>query len=188
MKKIVPIRIHRMTEYGYNMFKIEILQQRYASDFFPSLEPIGLIQFQQTIGEDYWYGMQFQCSTSYNTNVIDNFNKIVKHINKFCTYDSQPIDIMRSLNMVEHKLYNSENVSVLDSGKFLFNVNYVNHNNSVLESSGVYAKILATTKAEAEKKLAKIVKQKNEFMNYTLSIGESNLIDLPIDENQYQII
>ena len=171
MKKFTPIRVHNLVEYGYNILRIEILQEKFKSDFNPTLEPIGVIQFSQKQNYEEWFGMQFMCSTSYNTNVIDNFNKIVKHINKYCTYDSQPINVIRAINGVQHQLINGELISVMDSGKHCFNVEYINTNNNIIERTGVYAKIIATDAREANMLLNR-AKRTKKYDSYTLWIGD----------------
>ena len=178
MKKVTPYRIHRLNEFGYDILRIEILQQKYKSDFMPSFEPIGIIQFQKNQTEDnYFSGMRYSSECSYNSNSMNTFNKIVNLINKFCTYDSQPSEIIKFINGVEYQLIHNEITCVNDIGKYRFDVNYRNNNkNSILRDSGIYAYLIANDLNDATKKLNKIISSKTNDFNVTLSIGKSILI------------
>ena len=95
----------RTTEYsqnGYNFTIIEILDLR----FIGHLNPIGSIRFQQTNGEEHWYGMRFIVETD---RIIDleRFTKVCKKINLKSDWNSQPSDIKKILNAVEYKFCNT---------------------------------------------------------------------------------
>lgn len=91
----------RTTEYsqnGYNFMNIEILDLRYIGH----LTPIGSIRFQQTNGEEHWYGMKFIVETDRIVD-LERFTKVCKKINLKSNWDSQPTDIKEILKAIEYK-------------------------------------------------------------------------------------
>ena len=91
----------RTTEYsqnGYNFMDIEILAEKWK-DY---LNPIGHIRFQQTNGENYWYGMRFLVETD-RISDMEKFTKVCKKINLKSNWDSQPTDIKEILKAIEYK-------------------------------------------------------------------------------------
>jgi hypothetical protein len=101
----------RTTEYsqnGYNFTNIEILDTKYEGGH---LNPIGSVRFQQTNGEDYWYGMRFLVETDRIFD-LERFTRVCKKINSKSDWNLQPLDIKRILNAVEHKFCNSTGVFI----------------------------------------------------------------------------
>ena len=95
----------RTTEYsqnGYNFTTIEILGERFAGH----LNPIGHIRFQQTNGENHWYGMRFIVETD-RISDMEKFTRVCKKISSKSNWDSQPTDIKEILKAIEYKFCNT---------------------------------------------------------------------------------
>ena len=96
----------RTTEYcqhGYNFINIEILDAKYENGH---LNPIGSIRFQQTNGENYWYGMRFLVETDRIFD-LERFTKVCKLINSKSDWNSQPTDIKEILKAIEYRFCNT---------------------------------------------------------------------------------
>ena len=95
----------RTTEYsqnGYNFMQIEVLTEKWK-DYF---NPIGLIRFQQTNGENHWYGMRFIIETD-RISDMEKFTKVCKKISLKSDWNSQPTDIKEILKAIEYKFCNT---------------------------------------------------------------------------------
>ena len=95
----------RTTEYsqnGYNFMNIEILAEKWK-DYF---NPIGSIRFQQTNGENHWYGMRFIIETD-RISDMEKFTKVCKKISLKSDWNSQPTDIKEILKAIEYKFCNT---------------------------------------------------------------------------------
>lgn len=95
----------RTTEYsqnGYNFMDIEILAEKWK-DY---LNPIGHIRFQQTNGENYWYGMRFIIETD-RISDLEKFTRVCKRVRAKSNWDSQPTDIKEILKAIEYKFCNT---------------------------------------------------------------------------------
>lgn len=99
----------RVTEHGhnaYNFTSIEILFEKYGI-----LRMSGYISFQQTKGEDRWYGMHYNIDTD-DIFLLENFTKVCKYLDKRKDWDSQPADVLRILKAEKYVFDNN-------SGKFI---------------------------------------------------------------------
>lgn len=96
------VRTTEYNQYGYNLMSIEILEEKFAGH----LNPIGSIKFQQTYGEDYWYGMRFIVETD-RVSDLEKFTKVCKKISSKAEWNSQPTDIKEILKAIEYKFCNT---------------------------------------------------------------------------------
>jgi len=124
---------------------IEILSPRYGGTDY--LEPIGMITFQQTIGEDSWYGMNFEIRTD-NINKLKKFTKVAEFIGKNTNYDSQPKEVLELIGADEHALFEGDFVSKSKIGQRLYKV--------MIGSSQHYKNIIARSDEDATKQLNKL--------------------------------
>ena len=96
------VRTQEYSEHGYNFMSIEVLSERFAGH----LNPIGHIRFQQTNGEDYWYGMRFLVETD-RISDMEKFTKVCKKISLKSDWNSQPTDIKEILKAIEYRFCNT---------------------------------------------------------------------------------
>ena len=152
MKTAIRTQIAKSS--NYSIMHIEILSPRYGgNDYF---EPIGTITFQQTVGEERWYAMNFVVHTS-NIKHLEKVTKLAKFISKNSDYNSQPDDIKKLIGADEHVVYECDFVSKSKIGEKLFKI--------VVEGNH-YTNIIAKTEAEANRILKKknIANAKLEFL------------------------
>jgi len=97
-----PIRTTEYSQNGYNFTTIEILGEKFAGH----LNPIGHIRFQQTNGENYWYGMRFLLETD-RISDMEKFTRVCKKISSKSNWNSQPSDIKEILKAIEYKFCNT---------------------------------------------------------------------------------
>jgi len=97
-----PIRTSEYSQNGYNFMNIEILNEKWENHF----NPIGHIRFQQTNGENYWYGMRFLLETD-RISDMEKFARVCKKISSKSNWDSQPTDIKEILKAIEYKFCNT---------------------------------------------------------------------------------
>ena len=147
MKTKIRIQKGNTSGFGvqYNNLVIDILTPRFKGSRY--LEPIGQIMFQSNItAPEDWYGMRFTISTD-NVQYIKQMAKIAQHIKDLRSgYDAKPDEIIKLIGGEEHIFFDSEFISKLDDGKVIY---------KVIKDGGVFEKIVAKDKAEAEKLLAK---------------------------------
>jgi len=124
---------------------IEILSPRYRGNDF--LEPIGTITFQQTIGEDNWYGMSFEVSTD-SVEKLKKFTKVAEFIAKNTDYKTQPEEVLKLIGADEHKIFDHDFVSKSNIGQRTYKV-MVNGNQH-------YKNIIAKDDQDANKQLKKL--------------------------------
>jgi acetoin utilization deacetylase AcuC-like enzyme len=124
---------------------IEILFPRYGGNEY--FEPIGTITFQQTIGEDKWYGMTFNISTD-NVTKLKKFTKVAEFIGKNTNHDSQPDEVLKLIGADEHTLFEGDFVSKSKIGQRKYKV-MVNDNEH-------YKNIIARSDEDAEKQLKRL--------------------------------
>jgi len=144
MKTPVRTTVHQSTAGPYNLMYIEILVPRYGGN--NHLEPAGMITFQQTIGENSWYGLSFKVETD-NVKHLENMTKLAKLIKKNFSYDVQPQQILEFIGADEHVFYESDFVSKSKNGQSLYRV---------IASGGHYTDIIAPDYKVANKMLKRL--------------------------------
>jgi hypothetical protein len=141
-----PVRIQYTNSQGmYKIMHIEILNPRYGGT--DHLEPIGEITFQQTVGEDKWYGMTFSISTD-NIQKLKKFTKTIEFVAKNTSYDSQPEEVLKLIGADEHRIVDHEFVSMSKIGQRKYKV-MVNGNQH-------YKNIIAKNDEDANKQLKRL--------------------------------
>ena len=147
MKTKIRIQTGNTSGFGvqYNNLVIDILTPRFKGSRY--LEPIGQVTFQSNVtAPDDWYGMRFTLSTD-NVQYIKQMAKIAQHIKDHRSdYNAKPKEIIELIGGEEHIFFDSEFISKLDNGKEIY---------KVIKDGGVFEKIVAKDRAEAEKLLAK---------------------------------
>jgi hypothetical protein len=141
MKTSVRTTVRKSQTENYNRMSIEILSPR----FFGYLEPIGVITFQQTVGEDSWYGMRFEISTS-DAKHIQQMAKLANFIKKK-VWDATPDKVLELIGADEHVVYESDFVSLSKNGQNLYRV---------IAQGGHYKDIIAPDDKTADKILKKL--------------------------------
>ena len=144
MKTPVRTTVNKSQAGPYNLMHIEILSPRYGGN--NHLESIGTITFQQTIGEENWYGMNFEVRTD-NINKLKKFVKLAAFVAKNTSYDSQPSEVKKLIGADEHVFYESDFVSLTKNGQSLYRV---------IASGGHYTDIIASSEKLAQKQLDKL--------------------------------
>lgn len=144
MKTPVRTTINKSHTGEYNLMYIEILSPRYGGN--NHLEPIGMITFQQTVGEDKWYGMNFEVRTDKVSN-LKKFTRLASFIEKNTDYKSQPDEIKKLIGADEHVFYESDFVSKSKNGHSLY---------KVIANGGHYSNIIAQSEKRANGILAKL--------------------------------
>jgi hypothetical protein len=144
MKTPVRKTVNKSQAGPYNLMHIEILSPRYGGDRY--LESIGMITFQQTIGEDKWYGMNFEVRTD-NINKLKKFTKLAGFVAKNTSYDSQPDELLNLIGADEHVFYESDFFSKSKDGQSLYRV---------IAQGGHYTDIIAPDDKTAQKQLDKL--------------------------------
>lgn len=139
----------------YNHLYIEVLTGRYNPKDSDNLETIGHISFQQTVGEDRWYGMSFEVRTD-KPKYLLMMAKIGQFIlDKRSNWDAQPEEIKTLLNIEEYVHYDQDFVPVSANEKFIFKVYTPN--------GSYHSKIYAKDSAEAVRLANKRWKQLKEY-------------------------
>lgn len=141
-----PVRVteHKSDNRAYNFMYIEILSPRYGGD--RNLESIGMITFQQTAGENFWYGRNFEVRTD-NVNKLKKFTKLASFIAKNSSYDSKPSEILKLIGADEHVFYENDFLSKSKNGQNLY---------KVIVNGGHYTDIVASSEKLAQKQLDKL--------------------------------
>jgi len=142
MKTLVRVQNYR--EHGYNMKAIQVLEKRFKDS--DVLDEIGFIKFQQTIGEDRWYGLKFEVSTD-EVSKLQKMAKLAKFIKDNSNWDSQPDEILSIIGAVEYKVFNHEFVPVSKDGENIYDV--------VVSPGSLHSRIIAPNEIVAEKILKK---------------------------------
>lgn len=129
----------------YNLMHIEILSPRFGGkDYY--LEPIGMITFQQTVGENSWYGRSFEVRTD-NINKLKKFTKLADFVSKNTDYSTQPYKLKELIGADEHVVFEGDFVSVSKDGQSLY---------KVIVNGGHYRNIIASSEKLAQKQLDKL--------------------------------
>jgi len=134
---------------GYIMKYIQILDKRYpdmpTSD---TLEPIGTISFQYTVGnaEGYdWYAMRFIVETD-NPDNLFKMAKLARYITTNCSSRVQPDELMQVIGAEEHFVYLGDWIPETYRGMKYY---------KVMVNNSHYSTIIAPNDIIAQKKLNK---------------------------------
>ena len=154
---------------GYNFTEIRFLSESKSSpDLIGVFNVLGSITFQQTVGEDYWYGLKYVVETS-RYNELKSFATLMKTVADNTDYKSQPLDVIKVVNGEEYFVCNSDFFKVADKGKRCF---------YVVSNGSNYARMVAKDEAEAVVKLNKFIKNRKYLtIDNKFSVGESFLIN-----------
>lgn len=144
----------------YNSLEIQLLSETKRDIFISSIEVVGSIRFQQTKGEDDWYGMSYKTDVS-RYSAIEKFNKICKLVNSKTGYRSQPNEVIEVLGGNEYFICNQEWFPTKDIGKHCF---------YVIRNGILFSRMVAKNIADGNKKIAKL---NSESANYLFNLGES---------------
>jgi len=145
MKTLVRVQEYRKSSDNIYIIKsIQILTNKVKG--YDSLEPIGTITFQQTIGEDRWYGMRFNIDTD-NVGYIKKMSRLAGFIEKNSNWDSQPDEILKVIGAVEYKIFNHEFVPVSKEGEYLWDV--------IQHPGSLHSRIIAPNEKIAKRLLKK---------------------------------
>lgn len=161
------VRLIESSNASYNFLTIQLLDESNSSSkiLMGSFSSIGSITFQQTKGEDEWYGMRFVFD-NHRVNELVKFCKVVKLIQKKAEYRSQPKEILEILNAEEYYIFKNEFIKLADKGKMLFNV---------IRNGSVYSRMIANDSDDATKKLERF-KNLRELDNGTFTLGDRYVI------------
>lgn len=161
--------LFKTTDNRYNFTEIRFLTETKSSpELVGMFNVIGSVTFQQTIGENDWYGMRYVIDTT-RYNELRLFSTLMKTVNDNTDYKSQPLDVIKAVNGEEHFICNSDFFKVADKGKRCF---------YVVANGSNYARMVAKDEAEAVVKLNKFIKNRKILtIDNVFSIGESFLID-----------
>lgn len=141
-----PVRIQHSNAQGmYYIMHIDILSPRYGGH--DHLEPIGTITFQQTIGENDWYGMSFEVSTD-SVEKLKKFTKVAAFIAKNTDYKTQPEEVLKLIGADEHKVFDHDFVSKSKIGQ--------RHYKVMVNGNQHYKNIIAKDDQDANKQLKKL--------------------------------
>lgn len=144
MKTPVRTTVHRSQSGAYNMMYLEILVPRYRGTNY--LEPAGTISFQQNIGEDSWYGMNFEIRTN-NISHLKKFAKLAEFVKKNSDYTIQPDKLKELIGADEHSMFEGDFVSLRKSGQNFY---------KVIANGGYYKGLIAPDDEKAKKQLDKL--------------------------------
>lgn len=143
----------------YNHLEIQLLVETKRDVFLGSIEVVGSICFQQTKGEDDWYGMSFKTDVSRYSS-LERFTKMCKLVNSSTSFRSQPSEIIELLGGGEFFICNQEWFAKKDIGKYCY---------YVVRNGIIYSRMVAKNVADANKK---IVKLNLESPNYMYLLGD----------------
>jgi hypothetical protein len=167
MAKKTKVRVIESTNNSYNFLEIQIIKQSYNTNFIGTVNVLGSITFQQTIGENDWYAMRFVASTDRAKDLLE-FGKLAVKIENEATFRSQPKDILNIIDGIEYYLFKQEFFKVDDKGKYCFNV---------IENGSIYARLVAKDTTEATKKIKRFKEINSRIRDMEFIIGESFLIE-----------
>ena len=151
MAKATKVRVLENGNSEFNFLDIQILEESYNSGFMGTINVIGSITFQQTKGENDWYGMRYVISTDRFAD-LTAFQKVAKLINIEANWRSQPDDVLNIINAEKYYLYNQEFFKVEDKGKYCFNV---------MQNGQIYSRVVAKDRISANK-IVKRFMEKND--------------------------
>ena len=170
MKTLIPIRTLKEERGNFEILTFQVMQQRFKSDFMGTLETIGLITFQRTIGENNYYAMTYKVDTS-EFRIFNTFHNLVRKIGKNSNWDAQPNVIFEELNGIDCFLYRNEFFTTNEIGLYCFDV---------MQNNELYARLVAYNLDDALIKLKKIDKKTATKYSKPFTIGDSFRIEKPI--------
>ena len=141
MKTIVRIQEYSAGNFNHKSF--QILTKYFSNS--EAVYPIGEITFQQTKGEDDWYGMRFVVNTSVVKD-LEAMTKIAKKIQKEIG-SGTPDEVFKVIGGIEYKLYKQSFIPVSAEGQDLYDI---------IVNNGLYTVTFAKTEESAKKKAEKM--------------------------------
>jgi hypothetical protein len=151
MAKSTKVRVLENGNGDYNHLEIQIIEESYNSGFMGTINVIGSITFQQTKGENEWYGMRYVISTDRFAD-LSAFQKVAKLINTEAEWRSQPEDILSIINAEKYYIFKQEFFKEEDKGKYCFNV---------MQNNQIYSRVVAKDRISANK-IVKRFMEKND--------------------------
>jgi hypothetical protein len=159
MKTLVRVQEHtRSSKSGYITKTIQILTKKFKDS--DTLEPIGVIKFQKTVGEEGWYGMSYLIDTD-DATYIQKMSRLVNFIKKNSSYSSQPEDILKVIGAVEYKIFQHEFVPISKNGQIMYDV--------IVYPGSLHSRIIAPDDKTAEK-ILKRKKLKDAFIKINCKV------------------
>ncbi|MFA5719977.1 MAG: hypothetical protein WC939_02825, partial [Acholeplasmataceae bacterium] len=138
MKTIVRIQEYSYSEGKFNHKSFQILAKYFSNS--EAVYPVGEITFQQTKGEDDWYGMRFLVNTS-TVKELEAMTKIAKKIQKEIG-SGTPDEVFKVIGGIEYKLYKQSFIPVSAEGQDLYDI---------IVNDGLYTVTFAKTEESAKK-------------------------------------
>lgn len=138
------IRIQHHSENGFNFKTAQILNKPWKDS--NTIEVLGHIKFQQTAGEDNWYGLKFIVETD-RPEFLMKMGRLCKFIRNNTDWDSQPDEIFEKIGAVEYKVFNHEFVLASQEGENLYDV--------FTPSGSLHSRLIAPDDKKARKILDK---------------------------------
>ena len=142
MKTLVRIQHHSFN--GFNFKTVQILEKPWKDS--ETINVIGFLKFQQTGGEDNWYGLGFNVETNKPSD-LTKMAKLATHIQNNSDWDSQPDEILKTIGAVEYKIFNHDFILASQEGQNLYDV--------FTPSGSLHSRIVATDDKKARKILDK---------------------------------
>lgn len=161
MKTPIRTLISNSNNGNYKLMEIQILTPKFETITDDYFEPMGSIRFQQTVGEERWYGKSFFVETT-NVNHLEKMAKLAKFIEKNSNWDSTPDDIKKLIGADEYAIFGHEFVSVSKKGQILFDV---------IKGESVYTRVVAPNEKTALKimkirKIEDVTLKENSVVNF----------------------
>jgi len=144
MKTAIRTTVNKSENKDFNLMYIQILVPRYGGHRY--LEVTGTITFQQTVGEDSWYGMNFEIRTS-EIKKLEKFTKLARFISKNTDYNVQPDELKKLIGADEHVFFEHDFIPVSKNGENLY---------KVIVREGHYTSLVAKDEKAAQKELKKL--------------------------------
>jgi len=154
MKTLVRIQNH--SDNSYNFKTIQILEKPWKNS--EMIDVIGYLTFQQTIGEENWYGLRFVTETD-KPEDLTKMAKLAKYIQKNSNWNTQPEEILKIIGAVEYKIFNHCFIPASKEGENLYHV--------LNQTGGLQSTIIAPN----EKKAMKILKNRNDSNGLEISFA-----------------
>lgn len=156
MKTLVRIQNH--SDNSYNFKTIQILEKPWKNS--ETINVIGFLTFQQTIGEENWYGLKFVTETD-KPEDLTKMAKLAKYIQKNSNWKSQPEEILKTIGAVEYKIFNQCFIPASKEGENLYHV--------LSPTGGLQSTIIAPN----EKKARNILEKRNDANGLEISFAST---------------
>lgn len=144
---------------GYKHLYLQVLDYR-NKNCGNSLEVIGEITFQQTLGNDEWYALNFKINTD-NPDHILKMAKIARYIKENCYYNAQPDEIKKVLGAIEYFSHHLDFYPTSILGQNFY---------KVMDGDRYYSSIVAPNEIIANKTLEKKYKGKSMVFSHVINL------------------